>query len=215
MSPRGMAVSNTKYLSSSETRVHAWHTRMEIASIWINLMPGICWWYLFHKLVKRSFSTAPDILKPLLKCSILKCISWLNGSFFGGEHRGFLKEGVKTYQTAPMSPSSQLANFLFLSAHLWSMGITVWISGHALRMRMRSSLRLRENFESLRLGDRQEYSDLLGRCFEIQLGSYRERVFPCRWHSQQFYQTIEQSDNNKFNNLWVFISGSAMVRKFP
>ncbi len=31
-----------------------------------------------------------------LKRSVFKCISWLKGSFFGGEHRGFLKKGVKT-----------------------------------------------------------------------------------------------------------------------
>ncbi len=67
-------------------------------------MPGICWWYLFHKLMKSSFSTAHDIFKPLLKCSIFNCISWLNGSFFGGEHRGILKEVVKTYRMAPVSP---------------------------------------------------------------------------------------------------------------
>jgi hypothetical protein len=29
--------------------------------------------------------------------SNFKRISWLNGSFFGGEHGGFLKEGAKTY----------------------------------------------------------------------------------------------------------------------
>ncbi len=57
-----------------------WHKWMEIAPIWINLMSGICWWYLFHKYVKSSFSTAPDFLKPLLKC--IKCMSWLNGWFF-------------------------------------------------------------------------------------------------------------------------------------
>ncbi len=54
--------------------------------------------------MKSSFSTAPDIFKPLLKCIIFKCISWLKGSFLVGEHWGFLKEGVKIYQMAPMSP---------------------------------------------------------------------------------------------------------------
>jgi hypothetical protein len=38
-----------------------------------------------------------DNFKPRLKRGIFKCISWLNGSFFGGDDRGFLKEGVKTY----------------------------------------------------------------------------------------------------------------------
>jgi hypothetical protein len=45
-------------------------------------MAEVCLWYLFHKQGKRSFSTALDIFNPLLKCSIFKCISWLNGSFF-------------------------------------------------------------------------------------------------------------------------------------
>jgi hypothetical protein len=33
--------------------------------------------------VKRSFSRAPDILKPLLRWNIFKSTSWLNGSFLG------------------------------------------------------------------------------------------------------------------------------------
>ncbi len=37
-----------------------------------------------------------DNFKPRLKSGIFKCISWLNGLFFGGDYRGFLKEGVKT-----------------------------------------------------------------------------------------------------------------------
>ncbi len=45
-----------------------------------------------------------DNFKPRLKSGIFKCISLLNGSFFGGDDRDFLKEGVKIYQTAPMSP---------------------------------------------------------------------------------------------------------------
>jgi hypothetical protein len=45
-----------------------------------------------------------DNFKPRLKSGIFKCISWLNGSCFGGYDRGFLNEWVKTYQMAPMSP---------------------------------------------------------------------------------------------------------------
>jgi hypothetical protein len=40
--------------------------------------------------------------KPRLESGIFKCISWLNGSVFGGDDRGFLKEGVKTYLMAPI-----------------------------------------------------------------------------------------------------------------
>ncbi len=89
-----------------------------MAPIRINFMPGICWWYLFHKEMKRSFSTAPDIFKPPLKCSIFKCISWLNGSFFGGEQRGCLNEGVKTYRMAPMSPLNSPTSFCL---HIYSL----------------------------------------------------------------------------------------------
>jgi hypothetical protein len=43
-------------------------------------------------------------LKSRLKSGIFKCISRLNGSFFAGDDRGFLKEEAKTYLMAPMSP---------------------------------------------------------------------------------------------------------------
>jgi hypothetical protein len=49
------------------------------------------------------------ISNPVLKSGIFKCIFWLDGSFLGGDDWGFLKEGVKIYLVAPMSP--QLANF--------------------------------------------------------------------------------------------------------
>ncbi len=45
-----------------------------------------------------------DNFKSRLKSVILRCISWLNGSFLGGNDRGFQKEGVKTYLQTPMSP---------------------------------------------------------------------------------------------------------------
>ncbi len=59
--------------------------------------------------MKSSFSTSPDIFKPLLKCSIFKCISWLNGSFFCflffGWTSGFSERGSQDlYRMAPMSP---------------------------------------------------------------------------------------------------------------
>jgi hypothetical protein len=43
-----------------------------------------------------------DNFKPWLKSGIFECISWLNGSCFGDNQRGFLKEGVKTNLMAPM-----------------------------------------------------------------------------------------------------------------
>jgi hypothetical protein len=42
--------------------------------------------------------------KPRLKSVIFKCISWLNSSFFGSDDRRFLKDGVKAYLMATMSP---------------------------------------------------------------------------------------------------------------
>jgi hypothetical protein len=45
-----------------------------------------------------------DNFKPRLESGIFKCISWLNDSFFESDDRGFLKEGVKTYLMAPISP---------------------------------------------------------------------------------------------------------------
>ncbi len=45
-----------------------------------------------------------DNIKPRLKIGLFNWISWPNGSFFGGDDRGFLKETLKTYLVAPMSP---------------------------------------------------------------------------------------------------------------
>jgi hypothetical protein len=42
--------------------------------------------------------------KPSIKRNIFKGISWLKGTFLTGEHQGFLKERVKTYQMTPISP---------------------------------------------------------------------------------------------------------------
>jgi hypothetical protein len=57
--------------------------------------------------------------KPRLKISIFKYISWLNSSFFGGDYRGFLKEGVGTYlRLAQMLP---LNLPIYVSSHPESM----------------------------------------------------------------------------------------------
>jgi hypothetical protein len=80
------------------------------------------WWYLSHKEGRAEtlqHGLEFDNLKPLLKSCIFKSISWLNGSFFGGDDRGFLKEGVKTYLMTPISPLNP-PTFL-LSSHLLSM----------------------------------------------------------------------------------------------
>jgi hypothetical protein len=64
----------------------------------------------------RTFVRGLTSFMNVVIASTFKCISWLNGLFFGGEHGGFLKEKVKTYQMAPvLSLNSPL---LFLPAHL-------------------------------------------------------------------------------------------------
>jgi hypothetical protein len=91
---------------------------MEFALIWINLRPRICWWYLFHKLVKSSFSTTLDISKPLLICSIFKFISWLNGSFFWEVNIGvFWKRKSRPIKWRQRCLSTRQLLF-FLCAHL-------------------------------------------------------------------------------------------------
>ncbi len=44
------------------------------------------------------------IFTPRIEIDIVECISWLNGSFLGGDDRGFLKEGVENFLIAPTSP---------------------------------------------------------------------------------------------------------------
>ncbi len=85
MSPRGVAVSNARYLSSNETMVYAgirgWKLHLSESILCPESAGGFC----FTKKLNSSFSiTAPDIFQHLLKCSIFKCIYWLNGSFFWG-----------------------------------------------------------------------------------------------------------------------------------
>jgi hypothetical protein len=59
-----------------------------------------------------------DDFKPRLESGIFKCIFWLNRSFFGDGDQGFLKEVVKAYLMAPMSP---LNSSIFLCVHIYSL----------------------------------------------------------------------------------------------
>ncbi len=83
----------TKIFPAVKTRVNAgirqWKLHLSESTWCQESVGGIC----FTKKVKSSFYTTLDNFKPLLKRNIFKCISWLNGSFLGGEHRGFLKKG--------------------------------------------------------------------------------------------------------------------------
>jgi hypothetical protein len=58
--------------------------------------------------------------QPRSKVGNFECMLWLNGSFFGIEHWGFLKEGVKTYLMAPMSPLNSPTFFHRRIYSLWS-----------------------------------------------------------------------------------------------
>jgi hypothetical protein len=61
-----------------------------------------------------------EIIKPRLESGIFKYISWLNALvFFGGDDRGFLKEGVETYLIA-LILSLNLPTFFFC-IHIYSL----------------------------------------------------------------------------------------------
>jgi hypothetical protein len=59
-----------------------------------------------------------DNFKPRLKSGIFKFNSWLTGSFFGGDDRDFLKEGVTTYLITKRRLLTR--QFFFLSSLLYS-----------------------------------------------------------------------------------------------
>ncbi len=73
--------------------------------------------YLFQEEVKKAEILQRglkfDSFKPRLKSCIFKCISWLNGLYFGGDERDFLKEGLKIYLIAPMSPLNMPTSSLY------------------------------------------------------------------------------------------------------
>jgi hypothetical protein len=80
------------------------------------------WWCLFHK-KWRAETLQPglefDNLKPRLKSGTFKCISLLNSSFFSGDDRGLLKEGVNDTNV-----SSLLANFSSVFTSMVYCGLT-------------------------------------------------------------------------------------------
>ncbi len=84
--------------------------------IWMSLRSESHWWYLFHKEVKSWDSTTWfRIWQSQTPTSKLLSSNASSGwTVFGGDERDFLKEGVRTYLTAPMS-SLNSSNF-FLDA---------------------------------------------------------------------------------------------------
>jgi hypothetical protein len=120
MSPRGMAFSNTRYLSSSETRVNAGIRgfKFHLSELtWCQeSVGGICFTNKW-----RAASLQPLTFQTSAQTQYFQMhlLLWVNGSFFLGEHRGFLKEGVKIYRMAPMSPLNSPTFFFCL--HIYSL----------------------------------------------------------------------------------------------
>ncbi len=96
---------------------------------WKKHLSDLAWWqrairciyYLFtNKWRAETLQLGLEFhnFKPRLTTDgIFKCISWLNGSFLGW-YWGFLKEAVKTYLVAPMSP---LNSSTFFCLHIYSL----------------------------------------------------------------------------------------------
>jgi hypothetical protein len=94
----------------------------------MNLVSGIYWWYPFRKYVKCSFFTTFQIFKATPKCSIFKCILWSNGSFLGGEHRGFWKRESRPIE---WHQCCSLTRQLFFRLHIYSLRVMSRHYGHA------------------------------------------------------------------------------------
>jgi hypothetical protein len=64
------------------------YRKLEKPIIWISWTSESHWWYLFHRQVK-GWDSRPgsrfENFKLWLKRGIFKCISWLNGVFFGNK----------------------------------------------------------------------------------------------------------------------------------
>ncbi len=114
-----VTISNPHSLSSSETGVNpeirSWKNHL---SEWARCQKAVGGIYFTKKW--RAETVQPglefDNIKPGLESGIFKCISWQNGLLFGGDDRGFLTEGVKTYHMGPMSPLSSLTFFSVLTS---------------------------------------------------------------------------------------------------
>ncbi len=106
MSGSGVAIHNPDLLSSSEKKVNSgirsWKNHW---FQWARCQKAIRGIRFTKKWRAKTLQTGLefDSYKPRIKSGIFKSISWLNNSSFGGDDRGFLKEGVKAYLMAPMS----------------------------------------------------------------------------------------------------------------
>jgi hypothetical protein len=131
-----VTISNHDLISSSETEVNpgirSWKKHL---SEWPRCQKATDSFYFTKKW--RAETLQPglefDNIKPWPKSSIFICISWLNSSCFGGDDRGFLKEVVKAYLMAPMSPLINSPTFVFLRIYSLLGSMTRWFTAPRAR----------------------------------------------------------------------------------
>jgi hypothetical protein len=95
--PSSVTFSNPESLSRSNTMLNP-GIRWKHLSDWARCQKAICGIYFTKKW--RAETPQPglefDNFKPRLKNGIFNCIFWLNGSFFNGDDRGYMK--VRAYR---------------------------------------------------------------------------------------------------------------------
>jgi hypothetical protein len=118
MSPRDMAVSNTRYLSSSETRVNAGIRGSKLhlcVSTWCQeSVGGICFTNKWRVASLQPLTFSNHCLNAV--CS--NASPGLTVRFILGENWGFLKAGAQTYRMAAMSPLN-LTTIFFVCASIF------------------------------------------------------------------------------------------------
>jgi hypothetical protein len=124
-----------------------------------------------------------DNVKPQLESGIFKCTSWLNGSFFEGDDRGFLKDGVMTYLMAPISPINSPT--YFRSSNLYYMAFTSNLTKTSLYEKKTRSLenQLQKNTQTIH-EDPHFFRTTLDGDYVTDEGRNKEST-----HWQQFYSS--------------------------
>jgi hypothetical protein len=125
--------SNLVFAFQQWNRGQSWTKKLSKALIWMSSLSESHWWYRIYVTKKwRAATLQPglefDDFKPRLESGIFKCISWLNGSYFGRANQGFLKEGVKAYLKAQMSPLDSPTLSLPSVLHIYSLWVRRWRS---------------------------------------------------------------------------------------
>jgi hypothetical protein len=100
------SISNPTLLSSSQTGINlgirSWKKRLTESAQCQEAIGGT----YFRKMWRpdsQQHGSKIGKSQPWSKVGIFECMTWLNGSFFGGNDQGFVKEGVNTY-----TPTSSL-----------------------------------------------------------------------------------------------------------